>query len=298
MGYIYHDGAFVRDDKSTLRISSHPINYGTAAFEGMRALWKPDEKTWYFFRADRHYERLLRGAEYLGIDFKLSYDEFLKILSTLLKKNNLQSDVYLRPMIYYPTEGVGMMRASGVVFSVYCEPKPLFQLKPMSACLVPQRRPTDGSFATKLTGNYVLSFAAQLAAQQKKCKIGILCSDSGYVSEASAMNLFWVAKGTLFTSSLECGALEGVTRDTIIRLAGDGLEMNVKQGKYRPAVLVKADEMFICGTGSGVSPISRFEKRALKSGEKKSITNQLWHLYEQTLRARPEQYADWFERCR
>lgn len=298
MGYIYHDGAFVREDKNTLRITSHPTNYGTAAFEGMRALWDPNAHTWFFFQPQKHYDRLKRGAEYLGIDYRMSFDEFISILSTLLKKNNHRSDVYLRPMGFYPTEGVGMMRAEGRVFAAYCEPKPMFQLKPATACVVPQRRPTDGSFATKLTGNYVLSFAAQLAAKKKKCNIGILCSDTGYVSEASAMNLFWVTDGELFTSSLACGALEGVTRNTLIRLAKDRFGIKVREGKYRPSVLGKAEEMFICGTGSGVSPIGKFERRKLKSANKESLTNQMWRHYEKTLRNRPELYAEWFVACR
>jgi branched-subunit amino acid aminotransferase/4-amino-4-deoxychorismate lyase len=111
------------------------------------------------------------------------------------------------------------------------------------------------------------------------------------------MNLFWIKNGELFTSSLACGALAGVTRETVMQLSREMPGRKVHEGKYRPAVLSEADEMFICGTGSGITPITRFEKTKLSSGNSRSITARLWDLYSSTLRSRPERYADWFLPC-
>ena len=297
MPYIYFDGSFIKDDKPNVRIAGHPLNYGVAAFEGMRALWDGKNKTWYFFRPDRHFERIQRGAAFLGFEFNLSFDDFIGILSKLLRKNNFRSDVYLRPLVFSSAEGVGMMKQGRTMLAVYSEPKPLQQLKPGTACLVPQRRPSDGSFAAKITGNYVLSYAAQLAAKKLGYNVGILLSDKGHVSEGSAMNLFWCKDGDLFTSSLACGPLAGVTRETVLTLSRDQLGLRVREGKYRPSVLSKADELFICGTGSGITPLVRFEKTKLTGGNKRSLTNRLWNEYQTALRARPAQYSDWFIPC-
>lgn len=298
MPVIYFDGAFQRAERKTLGIQSHAFNYGTATFEGMRALWDEKAKSWYLFRPDRHFARLQRGAAFLGMEFTITYDEFVGILGTLVRRNAFASDVYLRPLVFFSTEGVGLMKTGRAALAVYAEAKPLQQVTPGNACLVPQRRPSDGSFAAKITGNYVLSYSAQLTARKLKAAVGILLSDEGFVSEASAMNLFWIKNGELYTSSLDCGALAGVTRETIMQLSREQLGLKVREGKYRPAVLEKADEIFICGTGSGITPLTHFEKRKLAGTKTTSLTNTLWKLYLGTLRARPVPYSDWFVPCR
>ena len=298
MQYIYFDGALVRADSKTLRISNHAFNYGTATFEGMRAVWDEATANWYFFRPDRHLARLLRGAKFLGLEFALSLEDFITILSKLLRKNGRKSDIYLRPFVFDTIEGVGLMKSGTPALAIYAEPNQLRTFPARTACVVPQRRPSDGSFAAKITGNYVLSFAAQQAARQNKCEVGILLSDKGHVSEASAMNLFWVKDGRLFTPSLACGPLAGVTRESLIQLSHDQLGMKVREGKYRATVLAQANEIFICGTGSGVTPIKRFENQRMAGERKTSLTQQLWRLYESTIRSRPDRYSHWFVPCR
>ena len=125
MKYLYHDGKIRSADLSTVSVKSHAFNYGTAAFEGMRAFYDSKQKTWQLFRPERHYQRLKRGAEILNIDFSHSCDDFLRIISRLIKKNNYRGDLYIRPIVFHNALGVGLMRIAASSMTVFLQKMPL-----------------------------------------------------------------------------------------------------------------------------------------------------------------------------
>ncbi len=293
MNFYYLDGRLVRGDRNVIRPTTHAFNYGTAAIEGMRALWDAKQQTWHLFRSDRHFARLQQGATMLGIDWDMTYERFARAVCRLILKNDLRKDLYIRPIVYHAAEGVGLTRTGNYGFAVYVQVMPFRKAVCRSVCLVPQRRPTDGSCSVKIAGNYALSFMAQRSAREKGYSAGIMLSSDGYLSEAAVMNLFWTKDGTLFTPSLDCGPLPGITRDCVIRIARDVLGVKVHEGKYRPGALSSADEIFLCGTGTAIAPVNRFDDRPL-SVQKDLLTARIWTHYRRILRSRPREYSDWF----
>ncbi|MBD3256834.1 hypothetical protein GF377_00275 [candidate division GN15 bacterium] len=293
MKYYYLDGRLVPSGRAVVRPMTHALNYGTAAMEGMRALWDKKDKTWYLFRPERHLARLQRGTAMLDIDWDMTCERFVSSLERLIVKNDQREDLYLRPLVYHASETVGLTRTGKHQFVVYAQPMPLKKGPTRSAGMVGQRRPVDGSYAVKIAGNYVLSYLAQAEARQQGHDVGVMLSTEGYLSEAAVMNLFWVKGGALFTPSLNCGPLPGITRDCVIRIARDRLGVEVREGKYRAAVLNSADEIFLCGTGTAIARINRFERRKLRS-RKNSLADWIWSEYRRILRNRPGEYADWF----
>lgn len=293
MTYYYLDGELLRNDQCAMKPSTHAMNYGTAAIEGMRALWDDNENRWYLLRPDRHFARLKRGTDMLSMNWNVDFEQFVAALNKVIAKNGIREDLYLRPMIYHAAEGVGLTKTDEVRFAIHVEPMPVAQPAPRTAGLVSQRRPVDGSYAVKIAGNYVLSFLAQAEAKRNGFDVGILLSTDGYLSEASVMNLFWTKDDDLFTPSLACGPLDGVTRDCVIHIARGELNVTVHEGTYRPNILAAADEIFLCGSGTGIAAVSRFGDRSLTTPDD-SLCDRLWSQYYHIARNRPSEYSDWF----
>jgi branched-chain amino acid aminotransferase len=293
MKYLYTDGRFQSTDKNNVSTMVQAFNYGTAAFEGMKAFYSKERGKWSLFRPEEHYRRLKRSTAMLDIKLEMSLDEFVGIIATLIKKNNDQSDVYIRPIVFRSLKGVGLSKPSGYGVSIFTQPIPYSSANKFRCCFVSQRRPVDGTYSVKITGNYALSFFSQREAKSKGYDIGILLSTNGYVSEASAMNLFFVEAGKLFTPSLACGPLNGITRKSIIQLANEELGIRVFEGKYRPARLLEADEVFFCGTGSGINYVRQIEKRKYSLAKTSSIARKISGLMAAVTQGEVSRFSDW-----
>jgi branched-chain amino acid aminotransferase len=293
MKYMYTDGTFHSVDKNNVSTMMQAFNYGLTAFEGMRAFYRSKEKNWYLFRPDRHYARLCRSVRALGNDFPMKEREFVSAIGSLIRKNNQKMDLYIRPLVYRNALGVGLTKPSGVGVSIFTQSLPHPSTDPLRCCFVSQRRPVDGSYSVKLSGNYVLSYFSHAEAQRKGFDVGLLLSNDGFLSESSVMNLFFVNHGNLCTPSLDCGPLDGVTRRSIIELAKVSLSIKVREGKYRPAALLTADEVFLCGTGSGIISLARIESRRLKLKRSKLLAPQLQALYSAVIAGHRPEFRDW-----
>lgn len=293
MKYMYTNGKFHAPTQNNVSTMMQFANYGTAAFEGMKAYYLEDKKNWYLYRPEKYYERLVRSTKMIDLDFKMSADEFIGIVKQLIRKNNVKADTYIRPLVYRDEKGVGLMRPSNYGVSIFIQSIPFSSANQYKCCFVSQKRPTDGTFAGKLTGNYLLSFFSAIEAKKKGYEVGILSSTEGHVSEASIMNLFFVKGGKLFTPAIECGPLGGITRLSILQLAKEQLGMKVTEGKFKRAQLLKADEIFFTGTGSGVNFVKQLEKRKFDLKRKDQVALEVARVFDDVCHLRIKKYADW-----
>jgi branched-chain amino acid aminotransferase len=145
----------------------------------------------------------------------------------------------------------------------------------------------------KIAGNYVLSFFAEKEAITKRCDTGVLLSTEGFVSEAARMNLFFVKDGNVHTPSDACGALDGITRKSVIHILQSQLGFKVREGKYRYIRFADADEIFFTGTGSGVNLVSRLDGKALSINRRSSVALKAWSQYDDIVSGRTAAYQDW-----
>ncbi len=293
MQYLYINGKYRSTALDNISTMVQAFNYGTAAFEGMKAFYNPATRKSYVFRPDQHFQRLTKSAEMIDIELKLTLDQFVGAIATLIRKNKIADDTYIRPIVYRDFKGVGLSKPSGYGVSIFTQPSPHSSGNRLRACFVSQRRPVDGTFSVKLTGNYLLSYFAYREANRKGYDVGILQSSDGYLSEATVMNLFLVRKGQLLTPSTDCGALSGITRLSVMQVAKGHLGLRVSEGKYRKESLLDADEAFLTGTGSGVNFIAQIEKKKLGGSGKNGVSAQVAATYEDLVRGRLSEYSDW-----
>ena len=293
MKFMYTNGKYHSPEQNNMSTMMQAANYGTAAFEGMKAYYLEDKKNWFLYRPEKYYQRLVRSAKMIDLDFKVSQDEFIKIVANLIKENNVKMDTYIRPLVFRDEKGVGLMRPSGYGMSIFIQSIPFSSANQYRCCFVSQQRPTDGTFAGKLTGNYLLSFFSAIEAKKKGYEVGILSSTAGHVSEASIMNLFFAKDGKLFTPAIECGPLGGITRLSVIQLAKEQLGLKVTEGKFKREQLLKADEIFFTGTGSGVNFVKQLEKRKFDLKRKDQIALEVARVFDEVTRGKIKKYADW-----
>ena len=143
----------------------------------------------------------------------------------------------------------------------------------------------------KANGNYMNSILAHQEAAQDGYDEALLLDVDGFVAEGSGENIFLVRKGKLITPDLT-SALEGITRDTIVQLAGEvGIEVIEK--RITRDEVYGADEAFFTGTAAEVTPIRELDNRAIGAGSRGLITEKLQALYFDVVKGKSAKHADW-----
>jgi len=120
----------------------------------------------------------------------------------------------------------------------------------------------------------------------------ILMDPQGYVCQGAGENLFLVKDGELHTPDLAGGALDGITRRTILQFAAD-LDIKVVERRITRDEFYLADEIFMTGTAAEVTPIREYDDRTIGNGGRGPLTEKLQTLYFDVVHGRNEQYMDW-----
>ncbi|MDN5687072.1 MAG: branched-chain amino acid aminotransferase [Brachybacterium sp.] len=252
------------------------LHYGQEIFEGLKAFRHADGSVW-TFRPERNAERLQRSARRLALP-ELPSEAFLASLRAVtaadepwVPEATSEESLYLRPFMFASEEFLGVRAAHAVEYYVITSPAgPYFPrgVQPLVVWISDEyaRAGAGGTGAAKCGGNYASSLLGKReAAEQGADEILFLDSETHTsIDELSGMNVFAVtADGRLLTPTLTGSILEGVTRESILRLAADrGLEP-IEQKLDVSEVLAQLGsgeitEMFACGTAAVINPIGEF----------------------------------------
>ena len=298
MRYAYFKSKIVPFEQATISIMTHAFNYGTGVFEGIRAYWNEDQQQIYILKLKEHYQRMLRSCKVLHIKVDPSLEDLMKITVELVKKNAYEEDVYIRPLAYKSEEKIGLgLHGIEDDFAIYLAPfgNYLDVSKGIKVCLSKYRRISAYSMpqGTKLTGAYFNSSLAKAEALGRGFVEAITLSHNGNVAEGSGENLFMVKKGKLITPPLSDDILPGITRSAVMELARKELGIKCLEKSFKPAALYKADELFFCGTGAQISPITQMEKKKIGDGKVGPLTQKLQDLYFRAVRGELPRYKKW-----
>jgi branched-chain amino acid aminotransferase len=143
----------------------------------------------------------------------------------------------------------------------------------------------------KANGHNINSMLALQEALSCGYDEALLLDVDGYVAEGSGENIFIVRDGVLYTPELT-SALEGITRDTIVKLAGE-LGLVVREKRITRDEVYVADEAFFTGTAAEVTPIRELDNRMIGSGGRGPITKQLQTLYFDVVHGRSKKHVEW-----
>jgi branched-chain amino acid aminotransferase len=290
-------GGFVPLKEATVSVTTHAFNYGTAVFEGIRAYWNPEEGQLYGLDLLPHYRRIHRSARLLQMEVPHTPEELVGITVELLRRDGLHEDMYLRPIVYKSSESIGVrlhnldsdVTIFALPFGKYIDTE-----VGIKAQVSTWRRTDDNAIPAraKLTGSYVNGAFAKSEAQLNGYDEAIMLTQDGHVSEGSAENLFLVRDGVLVTPAVSDNVLEGITRKHLMEVAGD-LGIGVIERTVDRTELYSADEVFLCGTGAQLAPVTEIDRRLVGDGKPGPITRRLHRIYFDAVRGRMDAYRDW-----
>ena len=297
LGWAYHDGEYVRLADAKVSIATHALHYGTGIFEGIRAYWNRDEEQLYVFRLREHFERMARSCRLLRIALPADPVGLSNITLELLRLNESRSDTYVRPLAYKAARTIRLVLSElrdGFGMFVL----PLGDYLPttgLTARTATWRRVSDDAIPArgKIAGTYVNTALVTDEAHATHADEAIFLTRDGHVSEGGSSNLFMIRDGTLVTPPVTDDILEGLTRDSLMRIARDHMRLAVVERSIDRTELYVADELFFCGTGAQVAPCVRVDGRDVGSGRVGPISRELADLYSSIARGTDERYPEW-----
>jgi branched-chain amino acid aminotransferase len=301
---IWMDGELVDWDQATVHILTHSLHYGIAAFEGIRAYKRTgagggNGAGTHIFRLKEHVDRLLDSCKMTLITPRFTREQIMQACVDVIRLNKLQ-DGYLRPITYVAEGAMGVYAPDNPVrtsvmawkWGVYLGEDSLTK---GIRCKISSfaRHHINVSLAKgKITGQYTNSVLAKREAKLGGYDEALLLDAHGYVSEGSGENIFIVKNGTLLTPDLSSSILEGITRDTVIKLAKEeGIPL--VEGRVTRDQLWLADEAFLTGTAAEVTPIREVDNRAIADGKVGPVTKRLQARYFDIVRGKDTSHPEW-----
>lgn len=295
---IWMDGEFVDWEDAKVHVLTHALHYGSGVFEGIRCYSTLHGPA--VFRLTEHMERLDRSAKMLLMDLDRSVDEMVEVVKETIRVNGLDS-CYIRPVAFrgYGVMGLDPLPApTNIVVAVwpwgtYLGEDALDHGVDVGVSSWRSRGVNAHPPAIKTTGNYVNSSLARVEANKHGYAEAILLNEVGHVSEGTGENLFIVRGGIIRTPPVTDGILEGITRDSLMRIATDK-GYRVEERSLVRTDLYQAEEMFMCGTAAEVVPVRSVDGRVI--GDPGPITKDLQGTFFRVVKGEEPAYEEWLER--
>jgi branched-chain amino acid aminotransferase len=297
-GYAYFEGGIVPMSEAKVSIATHALNYGTACFEGMRGYWNARHGQLYILKLREHYERMANSWNLLRMQPKESIDDLCRITVELVRKHDYRQHVYIRPLAYKASRTIKPTLSSledAIAIYTFAMNNYVDISTGLSVCTSSWRRANSNAMPVraKVTGAYVNSSLAEDDALAAGFDEAIMLTHDGTVSEGSSCNLFIMRNGRLATPAISEDILEGITRNALIDMIRKELGMSVEERRIDRTELYAADEIFLCGTGVQVSPVTSVDRRPVRTGQPGTFTMQLQDMYLLACRGELENYRDW-----
>ncbi len=298
--YAYFEGAIVPYAEAKVGVLTHALNYGTAAFGGLRGYWNDDQEQLFVFRPLDHFERLLNSGKLLCSENTYTTEGLRDITFELLRKEGLKEDCYVRPLLYKSDEIIGVrlhdlndeITIVAVPFRKYVENDDSAHVTFSS-----WRRIDDNVMPArgKISGAYVNTAFVKTDAIRAGFDEALVLNNDGHLAEGSAENVFMLRNGELVTPPVTDNILEGITRRTVMELAREELGMEVVERSIDRTEVFLADELFLTGTAAKITAVTRVDFRDIGTGKMGPITRQLREIYEDIVRGKHANYAHWVE---
>jgi branched-chain amino acid aminotransferase len=280
---IFLDGKLVDKADAKISVFDHGLLYGDGIFEGIR-LYDGN-----LFLLEEHLERLEYSAKAIMLELPWSRAEISEAICETCRANAL-TDGYIRLVI---TRGVGDLGLSPwlcespsifiIADKIALYPKEHYE-KGLAIVTVATRRINPAALSPAVKSlNYLNNIMAKMEARQAGALEAIMLNDQGFVAECTGDNVFIVHKGKLFTPAAQQGALKGITRDAIFRIAND-LGIEIEEHDLTRYDVWIADECFLTGTGAEVIPVVKLDGRVIGDGTPGPIFKRVLEAFRQRVR--------------
>ncbi|BEP33316.1 branched-chain amino acid transaminase [Variovorax beijingensis] len=301
-GKIWMDGELVDWRDAKIHVLSHTLHYGCGAFEGVRAYKTADGST-AIFRLAEHTERLFNSAKILRMKIPFTQEQLNEAQKQVVRENKLES-CYLRPLIWIGSEKLGVSPKGNRIHAMvaawswgaYLGEEGMKRGIRVKTSSFTRHHVNITMTQAKTVSNYTNSILANMEALDDGYDEALLLDASGFVSEGAGENIFVVKGGVVYTPDLSAGALNGITRNTILHVCKDlGLEL-VQKRITRDEVYI-ADEAFFTGTAAEVTPIRELDRIEIGNrgdgGSRGPVTEKIQAAFFDIVNGKNPKYAHW-----
>ncbi len=287
--YIYFKGEIMPEEDAKISILSPAVQYGVNVFAGIRCYFNKEFNQLYAFRLEDHVERLLNSAKILrfNLDQKINFEYIKYNLLKVIKANDFREDIYVR--ITLLLDGRGNWSSTEpieLIISPFPKARAFVDKDGITACITTWERINDKTLPprVKAGGNYLNSRLGQLEATSNGYDSAIFLNQEGKVAEGPGSCLFVIRKDKIITPPVTASILESITRQSVITITSNILNIDVIERPIDRTELYIADEMFLCGTAIEITPVLCIDKIYVNNKIVGRITNKLRDIYFQIVR--------------
>jgi branched-chain amino acid aminotransferase len=296
-GKIWFNGKLVDWKDANIHVLSHVVHYGSSVFEGIRCY--NTKKGPAVFRLQDHMQRLLNSGKIYRMDIPYTVDELCQATMDTIKANKLK-ECYIRPIAFRGYSELGVYPLNCPVETViaawgwgqYLGEEAIENGVDLGVSTWRRMAPDTMPNMAKAGSNYMNSQLAKMESVMNGYDEAIMLDYQGMVGEGSGENIFLVKDEVLYTPPVSSSLLGGITRDSIIEIAGDmGLE--VREETLPREMLYISDEVFLTGTAAELTPIRSIDKIAVGEGRRGEITKKLQETFFKVLNCEVEDEKGW-----
>lgn len=294
---VWWDGKLLPWENATIHVTQIGTASVSSVFEGIRAYLNPQTQQLSIFQLDAHLKRFLQSIRLVRLECDYTPDDLHDAAVSLMRENRPENDVYIRPFAYAESRTFGSAtstRAHVILHVTDWESKLKTDVVSHSA-VSSWARLTDNQMAprVKASANYLNSRYASEEAKRNGYDHAILLTPQGKVAEGPGMCLMLVRNGKIITPSVTSGILESITRETVMQLAHEQLNLAVVERDVDRTELYTSDEAFFCGTGLEIVPIVSVDRLKVGDGNPGPITKRMMDCYHDVVRGIDTNYAEW-----
>ncbi|HXH00771.1 MAG TPA: branched-chain amino acid transaminase [Xanthomonadaceae bacterium] len=285
--HIWHNGVIKPWGEATTHVMAHALHYGSSVFEGIRSyVLKRDgaDASAAIFRLDDHIRRLFASARIYDMPIPYSPQQLTDACHEVIAANGL-TQAYLRPIAFRGLGGFGLSADTPTDVAVAAWPMGPYLGEGVleagiDACVSSWQRfaPNTIPAGAKAGGNYLSGQLVAREARRLGFGEGIALASTGLLSEGAGENLFLVFDGALHTTPISAALLNGITRDSIMKLARDA-GIGVTERDLPREYLYLCDELFMCGTAAEITPIRSVDGRPVGAGKPGPVTRRLQEMF-------------------
>jgi len=297
-GLIWMDGQMVDWRDAKIHVLTHTLHYGLGVFEGVRAYAQADGST-AVFRLKEHTQRLFNSARIFQMTIPFDQQVVADATLAVVRENKLES-CYIRPIVWVGSEKLGVAARGNSIhiaiaawpWGAYLGAEGMERGIRVKTSSFTHHHPNVTMCKAKAVGNYSISILANQEATNDGYEEAMLLDPHGFVCQGSGENVFLVKDGELHTPDLAGGALDGITRNAIFKLAAEHGIKVVERRITRDEFYI-GDEAFFTGTAAEVTPIRELDGRPVGAGTRGPITTKLQAAFFDVVNGRNPKYADW-----
>ena len=293
---IYHNGGYTAWEKASVHVMCHSLGRGSAIFEVLG--FHDTVSGPAVFRLDAHLDRLCRSAALLGMTLPLSPGALQEIVLGTIRRNRLRRG-FIKIIACYPQVSFEILppqkklTLSVFVFDPAEDLGDLdsFDANGCTCCIASWRKldPRTVPVEAKVAANYLNGMLARSQARTRGFDYALMLDARGFVAEGGTESVFLVKDSRLMTPSSGT-VLAGITRRSLLDAAAR-IGLQTLEGRFSPADLEQADEIFLAGTPDKVLPVRRMESRKLAAPG--PISRKLAGMMEKILTGRDSRFDHW-----